>query len=108
MRPLLREAVAMLARAPEEQAAAVAGACVDELALDLDAQPWHDESADVRAALDELDGMLDAMSGEEHARLWTIDALHGAEWHQVRRLARRVLALDGVEPAPSPPHLPGE
>jgi hypothetical protein len=52
---------------------------VDELALDLDAQPWHDEPANVRAALDQLNAMLDSMGAPEHARPWTIDALQGPE-----------------------------
>lgn len=96
MKPLLLAAVKALAQAPDEQAATVAGTSVDELALDLDAQPWHEESADVRAALDELDATLKSMSAAEHACLWTIDALHGPEWHQVRQVARRVLSLRGT------------
>jgi hypothetical protein len=96
VKPLRLAAVKALAQAPEEQAAAVADASIDELALDLDAQPWHDEPSDVRTALDELDAMLESMSGAEHARFWTIDALHGPEWHHVRPMACRVLDLRGA------------
>ena len=81
MKPLLLAAVHELARPPDEQVKALEGMSVDELALDLDAQPWHDEPTEVRAALDELDAALSAMSGPDNAHLWTPKALH-------RRMAR--------------------
>jgi hypothetical protein len=65
---------------------------VDDLALDLDAQPWDREPLAVRAALDELLGLLDAMSGGTNADLWTREALAGSERQQIREAARRVLA----------------
>src|SRR4051812_48830268 len=74
MEPLLLSAVTALAQPPEEQAAALGEASVDDLALDLDAQPWHDESPTVGPALDELAALLGALSGEEHADLWTREA----------------------------------
>jgi hypothetical protein len=91
MKPLLLSAVKALAQAPEEQAAALGDMSVDELALDLEAQPWHDELPAVRAALDELHSMLDGMSGEANANVWTREALSGPEWQRVRDAARRVL-----------------
>jgi hypothetical protein len=94
MKPLLLDAVRALAQPPEEQIALLGGECVDELALDLDAQPWWDERADVRAALDELTDLLGAMSGPDHAELWTVEALHGRDWHHVRTAARAVLFAD--------------
>jgi hypothetical protein len=93
MKPLLLSAVKALARAPEEQAAALTDSSVDDLALDLDSQPWDDEPPPVRAALDDLNALLTAMSGETNADLWTREALAGHEWQQVREAARRVLAL---------------
>jgi hypothetical protein len=94
LEPLLLSAVKALAQPPEEQAAALGEASVDDLALDLDAQPWHDESPAVGPALDELAALLGAMSGKEHADLWTREALVGPEWQRVREAARRVLLLD--------------
>jgi hypothetical protein len=45
-----------------------------------------------------LDGLLDEMSGPQHAELWTPDAPKTSEnWSEVRRLAIDVLYdLDGV------------
>ena len=93
MQPLLLSAVRALAQAPDEQVAGLGDMCVDELALDLDAQPWHDEPPALRAALDELDGMLEHMSGAANADLWTREALGGPEWQRVREAARRVLRV---------------
>ena len=44
----------------------------------------------LKAALDELAAQLDAMSGAEHAHLWTREALAGPEWQRVRAMARDV------------------
>jgi hypothetical protein len=94
MKPLLLTAVMALAQPPEEQAAALGEMSVDELALDLDAQPWHDEPEPLRAALNQLEALLDSMSGPGNAHLWALAALHGPEWQAVRQAARRALAVD--------------
>ena len=48
-----------------------------------------------------LDGFFSAMSGQEHAELWTLDALReGAEWMEVRTRARKLLDVLGVAHAP--------
>ena len=91
---MLVAAVRALAHPPDAQLVGLNGASIDDLALDLDAQPWHDEEPAIRRALDELDALLDAMSGNQNSRLWTPSALHGPEWEHVRQAARRVLALD--------------
>jgi hypothetical protein len=71
----------------------------DELALDLDAVREaaiaHCElSADQIAAINRIDAQLDAMSGHEHAELWTDEGVAtAAEWQTVRKLAQEALAL---------------
>lgn len=41
---------------------------------------------------DELNGLLDAMSGEENEHLWTVEALASeAEWERVRESAAELL-----------------
>jgi hypothetical protein len=94
MKPLLLSAVMALAQPPEEQAATLREMRVDELALDLDAQPWHEEPEPLRTALNQLDALLDSMSGPDNAHLWTLAALPGPEWDAVRQAARRALAID--------------
>jgi hypothetical protein len=93
VRPLLLSAVKALAAPPDERGIAIGEGTVDDLALDLDAEPSHDEQPDVAGALDELDALLDSMSGSDRAHLWTFEALAGPEWRQVRAAARKVLAL---------------
>jgi hypothetical protein len=66
----------------------------DELALELDDARLGITLDDVEATslLERLDAHLEKMSGEEHAGLWTVDALRTApEWIEVRRLAAQVL-----------------
>jgi len=68
---------------------------LDELALELDdvaraSEAWT--SPPQRDALRALDRKLDEMSGEQNARLWEQQALHGPEWAEVRKLAREALA----------------
>lgn len=49
-----------------------------------------------RSALIALDKRLDEMSGEEHAELWSEDALRSRpEWDEVRDEAREILDLFG-------------
>jgi len=51
-------------------------------------------SAEAAGAIEAVDGQLDAMSGEEHAELWTVEAVRtSAEWTKVRELARTALRL---------------
>jgi hypothetical protein len=73
---------------------------VDELALDWDAgwrliDQWIERgwlSVDDAAGFRPIDQALAAMSGKEHADLWTIDALHtAAEWVRIRELATTAL-----------------
>ncbi|MFB4290095.1 hypothetical protein ACBI99_20815 [Nonomuraea sp. ATR24] len=92
-----------LARDGERQAAMLGRGRlpVDELALEYDgalATLWvlkeaRTLSPGVIGELERLDRRLEAMSGEENARLWTPAALcEAAEWATVRELAREVLA----------------
>jgi len=49
-----------------------------------------------RSSLAAMNGLLDKMSGERNARLWTDDALRlRPEWEEVRRRAREILDLFG-------------
>ena len=51
-------------------------------------------SAEAASAIEAVDAQLDAMSGEEHAELWTVEAVRtSAEWTKVRELARTALRL---------------
>jgi hypothetical protein len=70
---------------------------VDELALELDetlgavsdfvAAGWI--TASEHEILKALDGLLEAMSGDDHADQWTPEALEtSVEWQKVRALAR--------------------
>ncbi|MFF4778967.1 hypothetical protein ACFY05_39705 [Microtetraspora fusca] len=86
----------------------------DELALNFDdvyQTVWMvDEqwpgllTAEVKAVLDGIDRGLQAMSGEEHAEVWTCEGLMSdPRWEQVRILARRAvagIAELGVVPVP--------
>jgi hypothetical protein len=96
----LLEVVKRLAAPPDEQVAHLRGLgsfpSLDELALEFDdvfgppgSTPPAGEWAD---ALKRLAAMLSAMSGPENADLWTPEALHGAEWAEVRELAREAIA----------------
>jgi hypothetical protein len=76
------------------------GLHVDELALDWDAgwslsEQWVELgwlSADDASGFRPIDDALTAMSGKDHADLWTIDALHSAaEWNGIRELATTAL-----------------
>ncbi|WP_067181567.1 hypothetical protein [Microtetraspora niveoalba] len=76
----------------------------DELALEFDdVYGWSvwmlDEqrpgllTTEVKALLDGIDRALEAMSGEEHAEVWTCEGLMSdPRWQQVRILARRAVA----------------
>jgi hypothetical protein len=73
----------------------------DELALEFDDISSRvgravDEdllSSDTASAIQTLNDMLQAMSGEANARLWSIAGLQSAEWDVVRRHARAALDL---------------
>ena len=88
-------------------------ATVDELALDLDAiapaaYGWEAEgdfTAEELEGVRALDRALAAMSGQQHADLWTEQALRVApEWANVRELARHALAaLKRPEPVTATP-----
>ena len=73
---------------------------IDELALAFDESYWtvneaftrNQMSRDELKALSNLNGCLNRMSGEEHADLWTQEALNnGDEWIEVRRLATKAI-----------------
>src|SRR2546428_13023609 len=95
----LRDSLAILAAAPQDQAEYLrrTGVGVDELALELDdvaeavvASGWlHDEAA---TAVRKVESRLTEMSGEANAQLWIGPALFGApEWGEVRKLAAAAL-----------------
>ena len=76
----------------------------DEIALTLeDALLTVDRStiiADAWQVIDEIDRRFDAMSGQEHAHLWTPEAVRrDRDWAEQRALARQALALLGDERA---------
>jgi hypothetical protein len=100
--PMLRGALEHLAADAKEQETHLrevgAWPSLDELALDLDtvalaSEVWTPPLLRERVRL--LDHMLEEMSGQEHAELWEGNALHGAEWAEVRRLAADALAAFG-------------
>ncbi len=75
---------------------------VDELALDFDDIAVTKDDMLDRGELNEeehqtiasIDDMLERMSGQENARLWTRDVLAIApEWAEIRALARYALQL---------------
>jgi hypothetical protein len=73
----------------------------DELALEFDdissrvGQAVEEDlvSPDTASAIQELSRVLQAMSGDANARLWSIDGLQSAEWDVVRRHARTAMDL---------------
>jgi hypothetical protein len=98
-------AVAVLSWPAEEQLdylrRTVPDASIDELALEFDdverivgfavQEGWLTLQDAVR--IGELSSQLSRMSGDEHADLWTQEAVRaGPEWGQVRRLARSIIA----------------
>lgn len=97
-------AVAVLALPAEAQLAYLTSIGVpdgvDELALEFDdgrllARQFEELgwiSALFRARVAPLNALLDEMSGEDRAELWTASALGAAsEWERVRSLARNLL-----------------
>jgi hypothetical protein len=82
--------------------------CVaDELALEFDEylRALEDELPQLTAAeqIRALDSRLSAMSGPDHAALWTDDALRDApEWVEVRAAAQAVLQAMGWSSRPPP------
>lgn len=96
----LEHAIQRLALSATEQAAQYPDPVMltDELALDF--ENWRrvcESSRYVHGGpladhLQLLATHLEAMCGEDHTDLWTIDALHGApEWREIRRLALNAL-----------------
>jgi len=90
----LNEVVHHLASPAEVQISYVEGNQfhTDELALELDvfhAIKWRGVLSDeATKSLEKLDHALQAISGQEHADLWTADALrHAPEWARIRQLA---------------------
>lgn len=73
----------------------------DELALEFDgicsrvglAVQEGLVSPDTASAVEALDRTLEAMSGQENARLWSIAGLQSPEWGVVRRQARAALDI---------------
>ena len=99
---MLREALERLAADAETQAAYLrkrgTWPSLDELALELDdvaeaSEAWA--SPALRDRVRALSRQLDQMSGEQKARHWQPEALHDAEWAEVRRLAAEALAAFG-------------
>jgi hypothetical protein len=73
---------------------------IDDIALEFDdgqllAEQFVEAgwmSANSRARVADLNSLLDGMSGEDNAELWTALGLRGAEqWRRVRSLARGIL-----------------
>src|SRR5207245_3853288 len=97
----LRDSLAILAAAPQDQAEYLRrkGVGVDELALELDdvaeavVAGWlHDEAA---MAVRKVESRLLKMSGEANAQRWIEPVLFGApEWGEVRKLVPRVRRCD--------------
>jgi hypothetical protein len=104
-RRLLMESLAVLAADAQTQVTWLDRHAVmtDEIALDFDHAFRMAEAlvADgqlargVMADLQEIDGILSRMSGDENADRWTRDALCTDDgWALARRLARRVLVAE--------------
>jgi hypothetical protein len=99
-----------LASGPDAQKAFLVdlgtGDSADELALEFDDmyRPLVHQFDELNVPhstvekLARLDGLLDEMSGPQHAELWESDALQTSEqWSEVRRLAADVISdLDGM------------
>ena len=73
----------------------------DEIALDLNhwfevARDWGLLEPPVAVVIEEIDREFEAMSGQEHAELWTEEALGTSpEWQKQRERARKALELMG-------------
>ena len=109
----LREAVQALAAPGHVAQALVPDGTVkaDELALDFDnfggAALTSLESELTQAQRESLvavDRLLDGMSGERHAELWTEEAVGThPKWQEVREAAKRALAAFGWDEGPPNP-----
>ncbi len=101
----LRHALQALALPAEAQAGLLPGFVLetDELALNFDhglraagADPVVRLTKVQRGALDVLEGLIDRMSGQKNAHLWTRAALRdNAQWSRVRQAARAALEAFG-------------
>ena len=95
----LVEVVKRLAASSDEQAGYLrllgTFPSLDELALEFDdlcgSQGTTVPASRWRESLAKLDAALSAMSGTEHAYLWTAEALDRPEWAEIRALARDAL-----------------
>jgi hypothetical protein len=72
---------------------------LDELALEFDdvagaSESWASPGLRDRVRL--LSMKLSEMSGEANARLWQSEALHTAEWTEVRALAAQALGVMNI------------
>jgi hypothetical protein len=95
-RPMLREALAILAAAPEEQIAANGPGCI---ACDLSGEFDHGRSVALahasltepqRASLDRIDTALEAMEPSD-LECWNTSVLGRPAWQLVRNLAEQAL-----------------
>lgn len=102
--PQLRKALQQAALPAEHQIAQLRGFPVaNEVADDVGNQiHWVLQCPDAhltdeqRTSLSELDSLLDRMSGQHNAHLWTEEALRSRpEWDEVRRRARKALESFG-------------
>ncbi len=94
----LIDAVDILAKDAEEQIAWIDTAHPDELGLDFDEgfrlipgleRDGVSLSIEVKDLLATIDSELEAMSGHEHAELWTTEAVRSRpEWARIRSLAQ--------------------
>ena len=96
--PMLREALGRLAADPETQGRYLrrlgSWPSLDELALELDDVAAASESwapPTLRDHVRLLSMKLDEMSGESNVGLWQSEALHTAQWADVRVLAAQAL-----------------
>jgi hypothetical protein len=96
--PMLHEALERLASDPETQARHLrqlgSWPSLDELALELDdvaaaSESWASPTLGHRLRL--LSTKLSEMSGEANAHLWQAEALHTAEWADIRDRAAQAL-----------------
>lgn len=101
----LRDSLAVLAAAAQEQLAHLERlelpGLVDEIALEYDdvaaAADYMCELGELtpeqRVCVKELNQFMNTFSGQDHAHLWTPEALYSApQWEQVRRMATECLA----------------
>lgn len=107
----LQRAILALAQPPEVQLALFPDfVCkADELALDFEDGLYElvgdeDVTEEQRAALDAVDGLLMAKSGQQNASFWTEEALRShPTWDEIRSAAKATAAAFGWEIRPPGP-----